>query len=218
MRVTVFGASGRTGRLVVERALARGHDVTAVTRAPASVAGGAGPRHPGRLEILRGDVGDLASVREAVRDRDVVLSLVAPPLARHVLRSTSLYSEAGRNLVRAMRTTASGRLITVSSAGVVDGDPSHPPLYRLVLKPLLFDRALYRDMRIMEKEVEDSRLEWIVVRASGLTNRPPTGRYRVGLGRLPQGGSRVSRADLADFLIAQFDGTTYVGEHPTVAY
>lgn len=212
MRITVFGAGGRTGRLLVARAVAGGHEVTAVTRAaePPAATG------PGRLEIHPGDVRHPESVRAAVKGRDAVLSLVAPPLRKHVVRGTSLYSASAASLVRAME--PGDRLVTVSSAGVLHGDPSHPPLYRMVLKPLLMDRALYRDMRVMEKTVEDSDLDWTIVRASGLTNGPATGAYRVGNGRLPEGGSRLSRADLSEFLLARLLDRDHLREHPTLAY
>jgi biliverdin reductase / flavin reductase len=209
MRVTILGASGRTGRLVVDRALAAGHEVTAVSRSAAARTG---------VRVVRGDVLDPASLRAAVAGSDVVLSTIAPPL-RQLLRPTTLYSTGVANLIHAMREHGVDRLITVSSAGVLDGDPAHPWFYRRVLKPLLFDRGLYRDMRAMEREVANSGLRWVIVRASGLTDGPATGRYRVETGRLPAGGSRLSRADLADFLVTQLPaGAEYTGRHPTLAY
>jgi len=216
MRVALFGASGRTGRLVADRALAAGHEVTAVSRSavPSTVPADArsGPR------LVRGDVLDPASLGAAVAGSDVVLSTIAPPL-RQLLRPTTLYSTGVANLIAAMREQGVGRLITVSSAGVHDGDPSHPPFYRYVLKPVLFDRGLYRDMRVMEHAVANSGLEWVIVRASGLTDGPATGDYRVETGHLPPGGSRLSRADLADFLVTQLRADSeYLGQHPTVAY
>ena len=206
MRIAVFGASGRTGRLVVAKALASGHEVSAVTRRAEPVAEGA--------RVVRADVRDPAAVAAAVDGADVVLSTIAPPLRHHLARSTTLYSVSGRNLARAV----AGRLVVVSSAGVLDGDPSHPLLYRSVLKPLLLDRALYRDMRVMEQEIRDGGTPWMIVRASGLTDGPATGRYRIGLGRLPDGGHRLSRADLADFLVEQLPETGYLGQLPTLAY
>lgn len=221
MRVAVLGASGGTGRIVVRGALERGHQVVAVTRDPASLRGRL-PVGPGsssaRLDVRTCDVHDLASVQSAVMGCEVVLSVIAPPLHRHLIRSTNLYSMGGRNLVRAVADQNVRRLIVVSTAGVLDADPSHPPFYRLVLKPLLFDRALYRDARVMEQVVEGSGPEWIIVRASGLTNGPETKKYRVELGQLPSRGSRVSRADLAYFLLEQLEDDQYVGRHPTIAY
>nr|AFY23036.1 TamE [uncultured bacterium] len=206
MRVTIVGASGRTGRLVVDRALAAGHEVTAVSRSGAV---------PGDV---RADVLDPAALRTAVADSDVVVSTIAPPL-RDLLRPTTLYSTGTANLIDAMREHGVARLVAVSSAGVLDGDPSHPWLYRRVLKPLLFDRGLYRDMRVMEREVENSGLRWVIVRAAGLTNGAATGTYRVEDGRLPAGGTRISRADLATFLVTQLPADAeYTGRHPTLAY
>ncbi|MDT0303938.1 NAD(P)-dependent oxidoreductase [Streptomonospora wellingtoniae] len=221
MKAAVLGAGGRTGRLVVARALERGHEVVAAGRdisALDRLRSDTPQSRRGRLTVRPGDVDDPAALEAAVDGADVVLSTVAPPLHKHILRSTTLYSRSARRLVDALRARGVRRLITVSSAGVLHEDPSHPALYRHVLKPVLFDRALYRDMRIMEREIEESGLDWTLVRASGLTDRPATGRYRLGSGRLPDGGSRVSRADLADFLVVEIEEGAHTGGHPTLAY
>lgn len=217
MRVAVLGASGGTGRHIVSGAFDRGLDVVAVGRSTTTLASEL-PEANGRLDVRRADLLEEGSVPGAIRGCDAVICSIAPPLQQHLLRSTVLFSRGVRSLVSAMRAERVPRLVVVSSAGVLDGDPSHPPVYRYVLKPLLFDRAMYRDMRVMEQTVRDSGLEWIIVRAAGLTDGPRSGRARVQDGRLPEGGSRVSRLDLAWFLLDQLQDDTHLSGHPTLAY
>ena len=69
MRIAVFGATGATGRRVVEQALEAGHEVTALVRDPAAL----GVRHP-RLEVVVGDIGQARRVEDVVRGQDAVIS------------------------------------------------------------------------------------------------------------------------------------------------
>lgn len=211
MKITVFGATGGTGRPLVEQALERGHEVSAVARDPASF----DLRHE-RLEVLEGDVLDLASVEAAVGGRDAVVSAIGTGLH---LCPTTVYSEGTKNVVRAMEDRDVGRLVVVSTAGLNGKDPAFPSWYRFLLKPLFLERVKYGDMELMEEEVRGSSLDWTVVRAGGLTDGPPTGGYRVGPGgRLPEGRAEISRADLARFVLDQLDDRDYVGKTPTLAY
>ena len=210
MKIVVFGATGGTGRPLVEQALERGHEVSAVARDPAAF-----PVARDRLTVLRGNVLDRASVGRAVDGQDAVLSAVGTGFH---LRRTTLYSEGTMTVVRAMEERGVPRLVLVSTAGLNGKDPAFPLWYRLLLKPLLLDRVKYGDMALMEEEVRASALDWTVVRPGGLTDGPPTGEYRVGSDRLPEGGAEISRADLAHFMLDQLDDRDCVGRTPTLAY
>ena len=198
MRLAVFGATGGTGRLLVEQALAAGHEVTAVARRPSAV----GDRH-GRLEVVRGDVLDPSTIERAVAGHDAVVSA----LGAADRGPTTVYSEGTGNVARAMRAAGLRRLTCVSSGGL-EADHPHAPLpQRLVTK--LFVQRLYKnvfaDMARMEEELERSGLDWTVVRAPMLTDGPRTGRYRVAANDYLRRPGRISRADLADYVLAHLD-------------
>ena len=53
----------------------------------------------------------------------------------------------------------------------------------------------------MERVFDESGLDWTMVRPPELTNKPYTGKYRVREGHLPRFGFKVSRSDVADFMI-----------------
>src|SRR5216683_1018211 len=107
MKIVVFGANGPTGQLVTKQALAEGHTVTAVTRHPETF-----PLRHVRLQVLRGDVFDLASVEQAVAGQDAVLSSLGVPFTR---KPIAVYSQSVANIVQAMQHYGVRRLVCVSS-------------------------------------------------------------------------------------------------------
>jgi putative NADH-flavin reductase len=195
MRLAVFGATGGTGRLLVAQALAAGHQVTAVARRPSAV----GDRH-GRLEVVRGDVLDPSTIERAVAGHDAVVSA----LGAADRAPTTVYSEGTGNVARAMRAAGVRRLACVSSGGL-ETDHPHAPLPQRLVTKLLVQRLyknVFADMARMEEELERSGLDWTVVRAPMLMDGPRTGRYRTAAsGHLHRPG-RISRADLADYVLA----------------
>ncbi|NUW43922.1 NAD(P)-dependent oxidoreductase [Nonomuraea rhodomycinica] len=199
MRITVFGASGRTGWRVVGQALEAGHEVTAVVRDPAALErhGLRGPR----LTVVRADVMDPAAIGPAVAGRDAVVSAIGP----RGRGPTTVCADATASIIEAMTAEEVRRLVVVSASGFVrEGDG---PLTRLVAKPIL-NRVLrhaFADMRHMEELVRASGLDWTIVRPPQLTEGPRTGAYRSAVDRNVRGGVRVSRADLADCVLRCLD-------------
>ncbi|RBQ15521.1 hypothetical protein DP939_34650 [Spongiactinospora rosea] len=200
MKVTVFGATGGTGRHLVRLALDRGHEVTAVARNPQ----GPAVRSPG-LTVLRGDLTRPGDLRAAVEGRDAVLCAVGAPYRFRA--TTTLHSAGvGLNLVTAMRAAGVRRLICITSMGV-DPGPELPIRDRLmvgfVTKVLI--PAVYADMALLERTLRTTEdLDWTAVRAPKLSDGPATGQYvnAVG-GHLGRTGGRrpMPRADLASYMI-----------------
>jgi len=209
MRVLVFGASGRTERLLVEQALEAGHEVTAFVRDPARL-----PVEHARLRVLKGDVLDMAAVERAVEGQDAVLSVIGH--AKDAPRDVQ--TRGIRNIVAAMKRHGVRRLVSLTGAGVRDPED----------RPKLFDRAIVAVLKLVQRDVlEDgvrhaevikgSGLEWVIVRGPMLTDGKKTGEYRVGyVGK--DSGSKISRADLVEFMLAQIDDDTHLGRMPMVSY
>jgi putative NADH-flavin reductase len=191
-RLTVFGSTGLTGRKIVELALDRGDRVTVMTRHPANLGGLAR-----RVEVVEGDAVDPTAVDKAILGSDAVLSALG-----HVKGSPrDLETVAIGNVVASMHRSGVKRLVVLSSSVVAD--PADKPttgqaLTRWLVK--MFRREVYDDSMGKARVIQGSGLDWTIVRASILTNSPPTGRYRVG--RMEGGaGVRVSRGDLADLML-----------------
>jgi uncharacterized protein YbjT (DUF2867 family) len=191
----VIGAAGRTGRLVVEQALAAGHAVTAFVRQPDAFG-----RPPDRLTVVQGDVRNPADVAGAVKGKGAVLSA----LGVKDRGPTTVFSAGMTNVVTAMTAHGVRRVVAISTAGL-DPNPDVPLAMKLVSNLIVARvfRNLYRDQARMEEVLATSDTDWTVVRATMLTDKPLTGRYRVGERlRRPE---RIGRADLAAYLLSCLD-------------
>ncbi|HUQ58356.1 NAD(P)-dependent oxidoreductase [Lentzea sp.] len=195
MRLTIFGATGRTGRVVVEHALRLGHEVTALTRDPSRI--GSRPR----LRVVGGDVRDPAAVAEALRGADAIVST----LGRR-RRGPDVCTEGIRAVLAHTARRGPRRLILLSNYGVADS--RHRTAY--VAVSWLLERAVLRDKERMEALLRGSDSDWTVVRAPVLTNGPRTGDYRTGTDLRLSFTARVSRADIAEFMLAELRDNTYL--------
>lgn len=211
MRLTVFGATGGTGTLLVEQALDHGHAVTAVVRDPARLAVPARER----LRVVTADVTDPAAILPAVGGADAVLSA----LGHRGAGSATICHDGARGIVAAMEKAGVRRFLMVTAAGLAV-EPEDGLVTRLVAKPLLgrILRNGFTDMRNAEEEVRARDVDWTIVRPPRLTDKPPTGRYRVAYGRgLPKAWT-ISRADLAAGLLRLIGDEKAVRRHVTIAY
>lgn len=203
MRIAVFGAAGRTGREVVEAALAAGHQVIAVVRDPDA----AGP-WPADVRVVAADVHDQASVTVAVRGADAVVST----LGGRPRQPTTVHSHGATTIGTAMREAGIDRFVCLS-AGALDLGPHVPLGQRLVSRAVVrvFFRDSYADMARMEAQLRTSDLRWTAVRVPGLTSKPATGNYRAAPAPLPR-PSTIPRADLAAYLLSILDDVATVGQ------
>ncbi len=195
MKLTVFGATGAIGGLLVDRAIDQGDEVTAVVRDAARFA-----RRHERLTVE--EVPDLTAVDgllPAVKGRDAVLCGIGPRSAKDV----TVASSTGLALIRALDQAGVRRFVWVSAApvgGIPDGDSL---FNRYVLHPLINRalRGIYSDMGLLEEALRRSDLDWTVVRPPRLTNGPLTATYRTALGANVPKGLLASRANVADCML-----------------
>ncbi len=209
MKIVVFGASGRTGRPLVEQALAAGHHVTAFVRDPARLE----TRHE-RLTVVQGDVHDAARVREAVAGQEAVLSTLglAPKGPRDVV------SAGTRAILAAMREHGVSRVVCESGAGVrTERDSRSAGATAMTTMLKLVARDVLRDAEASYQALKASDRAWVFVRAPRLTEGPRTGQYRTGYLQLGPGAT-ISRADVADFMLKELTDDTYLKQAPMVSY
>jgi putative NADH-flavin reductase len=211
MNVVVFGATGRTGKLLVEGALGRGHDVTVFVRAPDKL----GALRE-RVQVVQGDILDGGLVSDAVDGQDA--ALVALGVARKK-RDPAVNAQGTLNVIRSMQRYEVRRLVVLSAGGTQDGtDPNLPWTFERVVKPLFLKHA-FADLRRMETSVRQSELDWTIVRAAGgLTDGPARGGYRVEPGYSLPGGRRIARADVAAFMLDELERRDNVAHALAVAY
>ena len=201
MNITVFGATGTIGRLVVDQALAAGHDVTAVTRDATRLT----QRHD-RLSVLEADPTDPAACVPAVKDADAVIVTLGGGRQGQV-------REAGtRAVVQAMQEAGVRRLVCQSTLGVGSSAEHLTFWWRYVMFGALLRKA-FADHVAQAAVVEGSGLDWTIVRPSAFTDGPAgsLGPVRHGFDGSARGlRLRIRRADVAAFVLAQAEDPTFV--------
>lgn len=205
MNLTIFGGTGRTGRHVVTLALQAGHGVTVLARDPSKLAANATG-----LRVVQGEISDASAVAAAVRGADAVISVLGPTSNDPGMP----ISEGMANIIGAMSDAGVDRLIVSIGAGVND------PLDKPGLVDKLFGAAIkraspnvYADMMRVDSLVRASDLDWTIVRVPRLTDGPAKGAVRVGY--LGQGvGTSLTRADMAQAILDQLEGTAYLKKAP----
>jgi len=210
MRYTVFGATGGTGRQLVQQALAGGHEVTAVVRDPARL-----PVRHERLDVVTADVTDPAALTTAVTGRDAVLSALGAPGNK----SAGIASRGTEAILSAMEASGTRRYVGLSAAPVAPGTEGESVFHRTVVLPLVRRalREVYADLSVMEDAVRSAGLEWTIVRPPRLTDRPAKGTYRRVIGGNVPRSHLVPRADLAAAMLAMVDDPLTVRQHVGVA-
>ena len=207
-RVLIVGASGGTGRQLVAQALERGLAVTALVRNPSRVT----IVHP-HLTVVRGNVLDAGSVAAAMSGQEAVLSALGH---KRFFPPNRILSEGTRNVVQAMEANGVSRFVCETSLGIGDSAGRLGVYYTFFTIPVILP-FYYRDKARQERIIAASRLEWVIVRPALLTNGARRGGYRHGRGV----GSvfwtmRVSRADVADFMLNQLESDSYLRTAPGV--
>ena len=215
MRVTVLGATGRTGRPLVEQAVDRGHEVVAFLRDADRLA--ATLRNDDRVSIVEGDAYTGEGVDRAVAgDGDPVDAVVS------VLGQTSdgpddLLTEAGRHTLAAMNRHGVERLVTLVGAGVREKGES-VSLGGRVMNALLklFAGSVLEDARTQVERIRDGDTRWTVVRGPRLTEDAHTGEFRHGTDLTLGMRDTAARANVAEFIIDCLEDDLYVHEMPKI--
>jgi uncharacterized protein YbjT (DUF2867 family) len=212
LRLLVVGASGGTGRLLVNQALTAGHEVTALVRDTA--------RLPISQPLLRVVVSDVMRPETLHIDgHDAVLCAIGTmPEAREdrprMQRGVPVCSEGTRHLIEAMTAAGVRRLVVESSASVGASRRTGRLGIAWVMWRLLGD--VMEDKERQEACVRASGLDWTIVRPVKLTDGAPTGRVRVAEDAR-WGWGRVSRADVAAVMLRCLSDPTSVGKALTIA-
>ncbi|NBC83786.1 MAG: NAD(P)H-binding protein [Bacteroidetes bacterium] len=212
MTIALFGASGRTGKIFLERALENDMNIKALVRNPAKIEN----THT-NLSIIEGDVLNEAKVNDTILGCDVVVSLLG-----HVKGSPEdLQSKATDYIVKSMQIHGIKRLISLTGGGVRDQEHDKPKfmdnLVVFIMKNIagkgaknaLLDGIRHADI------IRQTNLDWTIVRAPVLTDKPAIGHREVGyVGTV--NGIKLTRADLAQFMLDDCLHGKYIKEMPFI--
>jgi putative NADH-flavin reductase len=209
LKIVVFGASGNTGKQLVEQALAAGYEVVAYARNPSKL--NVSHEH---LTVINGELSDAALIETAVKGTDAVLSALGP---RGGSKNKPL-TQGMRNIIAAMNNQGVRRLIMTSTLSAKDSKDK--PDFRTkamvnIVKTTM--HAAYEDIVNVAETVRSSDLDWTIVRLAILNNKPKSGKVKVGYVGSGEVGTQISRADIADFMLKQIEDTKYLREAPAIS-
>lgn len=206
MKIAIIGASAGIGLAALKQALERGHQVTALSRNTESI-----PDHKSLIKI-NGSANAVADIKKAIQDADSVLVTIGTKEKKN----TTLFSETATALIEAVGETKPDLPVLVITGFGAGESKNYLNLFmRLVIRFFLKDQ--YQDKTLMEKMIADSNLKWEIIRPGMLTNGKRTNSYQVKT-KLDQGIKigKISRADVADFLLNQVENPDLLYKYPAL--
>jgi putative NADH-flavin reductase len=205
MNILIVGATRGIGRQLLEQALASGHSMTALVRNPQNLA----LQHE-RLKVIKGDILDGDSVALAMARQEAVCCTIGVKVPG--IRVT-VFSEGTRNLLQAMKKTKVKRLLCVTGIGAGDSKGHGGFLYDYLFLPTVL-RTVYADKDRQESLIKASDVDWTIVRPGFLTNGPLTEHYRILTNMTGVTAGRISRADVAHFMLNELESKQYLRQTP----
>jgi putative NADH-flavin reductase len=204
MKIIVFGASGSTGKELVKLSLEANHQVTAFVRNPAKLT----IQHH-NIRVIVGDAFQQNDVIPAIAYHDAVICCLAAP----DLRASTALTDMTTNVIAGMQKKQVERIVYLASAGI---HKEIPGLSGWMVNLIL--RNVIADHRRAVAMLGSSNLMWTVARPMKLTNTPLTKKYRTTTTGIPKGGSKISRSDVAHFLLKTLTDESYIKQTVGLAY
>ncbi len=202
MQIALFGATGGTGRQVLEQALAAGHTLTALVRDPAKI-----EAHSG-MTLIPGDVLDQEATSRCVQGSDAVICVLGSGVGVEPVEA-----QGTQRILEAMQTHGVRLLVAVTSLGVGDSREQVSVEFRQAMDTVL--QSIIAAKTEQERLIQESGMDWTIVRPGGLGDGPRTGGYHSGTDPTLMAGL-ISRADVAEFVLRQLSDASYLHQCPAV--
>lgn len=208
--IAVLGANGGIGKQVVLAALKAGHSITAILRTPSNLQ----ISHL-NLQIVQGDVMKPETLDKYLKNKDVIVSAIG----KNSLKNTILYSKGNKNLLESMKRVGANRAFFISASGL-EVNPSHSLLVKFATKFILQSllRNMYADLLRMEKIVKASDINWTIMRPPKLLDTSLTGSYRTAIDKFIINGLKISRSDVAHFIVNNISNKSIFKKTVEIAY
>jgi len=207
-KIIIFGATGGTGRELLKQSLAEGHQVTAFVRNPDKL----NITHE-NLSVFQGDVLNYDDVDTAVQDHTGVFCCLGMPASD----KSELRTAGTLNIVKAMESNEIDRIICQTSLGFGDSEAVLPWHMKYLIVPFILKNA-FKDHATQEMALENSNTDWTVVRPGNMTNGEKTGNYKYNFKPTEKIKLKISRADVADFMLKQLNSNEYKHQRVGISY
>jgi putative NADH-flavin reductase len=200
MKAIIFGATGTVGNEIVKQVLRKRFEVTVFVRNPEKITN---PNHA-NLTICKGDVLNLSDVEKAVQNHDVVLCALGDG------KVGKIRALGTRNIIDAMNKAGLKRLICQSTLGMGESYGNLNLIWKHVMFGMLL-KKVFQDHQLQETYILNSDLDYTIVRPSALTDGEITNKYKIGFdGTYKKLNLKISRADVANFMLCQLQNGEYV--------
>ena len=200
MKVLVLGATGSVGRHIVRLGIERGHELTALVRYPKKL-----KSWESRIHVVKGDALDKDAVERAVRGQEAAIYA----LGVRTLGRTTLFSESTRILIEALERNKAKRLVCITGVGAGDTKGHGGFLYDRILLPLI-TRRVYEDKDAQEALIQQSSLDWIIVRPAMFRGGAASRNHEVVTDVRGVTLTRISRAEVGAFVLDQLTDSQYL--------
>ncbi len=210
MNITVFGGTGATGLLLIEKALKSGHSVTVLARTPSKIS-----IKNDNLRIVKGELTETNKIEEAIKNADAVISVLGPDQKTKGL----VIADGIKNIVGTMKKNGVKRLIATATPSFKDSNDKFQFGFAFgvfMVKALIKDS--YNNIVLTGKHISESGLDWTIVRLPMLSDKPASGKINAGYtGDGTVSLFSLSRADLADFLLQQLNDKKWLNKSPVIS-
>ncbi len=201
MKVALFGATGGTGLEFLKQSQGGKDQITVFARSTQSLT-----ENFKEIQVIKASIDDQEFLLSSVKDFDVIVSIVGIAGLLQARKPGALYERTAKTLIRIAKENRIPKTIVVTSGGVMEA-PGEPWIMKYILKPF-FLKNMYEDMKVMEKLISDSDLNFTIVRPPYLTIGPLTKKYRTIVNDWFIDDKDLSRADLAHYLLSILGDTT----------
>lgn len=209
MNLLIIGATRGIGFQLLDQALQAGHVVTALVRDLQRM-----PVQHDRLRLIQGDILELATVQKSMAEQDVVCVTIGIGVT---WKPVTVFSQGTRNVLEAMHQKSVRRLICITGIGAGDSRGHGGFLYDRIFKPLLL-KTIYEDKDRQETLIKNSEIDWTIIRPGFLTNGPLTKKYRVITNLKGVTAGKISRADVAHFILEELTRNRFLKQTPLLTY
>lgn len=210
MNITIFGGTGATGLLLIEKALKSGHSVTVFARTPSKIS-----IKNDNLRIVKGELTEPDKIEEALKNVDAVISVLGPTQKTKGL----VIADGIKNIVDAMKKNGVKRLVATATPSFKDSNDKFQFGFAFgvfMVKALIKDS--YNNIVLTGKHISESGLDWTIVRLPMLSDKPTNGKINAGYtGDGTVNLFSLSRADLADFLLQQLSDKKWLHKSPVIS-
>lgn len=212
MKILLLGATGRTGRAVLNIALEAGHEVVTLVRDPTRLSV---KEHP-QLSVIEGTPANAADVSRALSGCAAVISTLNNNRASDAPWSKPI-SPAGfmtgvmRDCVAAMKEQGVSRIAVLSAAGVGDSFPHTPWIFRWLIRHSNLGHT-YRDHETQERVLTESGLAWTIARPVGLSDKSTKRSLAMAFGKPQETSMTIQRGHVARFLVDCLQDPKMIGK------